>query len=696
MKKKVLFYLCLFVFLPIFSYWRWVSFASFVNGDWRFFFKESLISNFYPSIWTTGFGDINITLWRYPLDFISGIFGYLGSNSNVSEKFLYFWPIIFVAPIASFLLIKKITKSNLGGFIGSLIFSYNTYFLSIDTQGHELLTVAFSWAVFAILSFIYLLETKRKIFIPLTALLLFIVGSYDLRSLYVTAGALVLYAFYHQLIIEKKWLGSIIANVRNSFLTFFILALLNLYWILPFIAAKTLTSNAVLSREILAGSFYNLQNATALFYPFWTGAEPTWFFAQHIPFAFWLYPLLAIIGLIVGKKNKQVGFWGLLAIIGIFLTKQDAPPFAFVYTFLYSHLPGFDAFREASKFYFLIIISYAVLIGTFVAFSQKHFENKKYANYLMIFLIALLLLWNTVPLVSGWIGTMFIPTVVPNDSRNLNSYLDKQNSYSNMYLINGGYYWLLDTNKHAVIDGNVGALKNWADQASINLNYLDSGSDQQLESQKMLRFINSDIGRRMLSLGSFGYIAVSEEGNILTGSNADIWRNFGNSLKKVNYLKQVNIGTQDTLLFENKIQKPHIYLTLEKESVEKDVAYKAVDFKESSQSEYEVNIKNIDKPFYLNFSDNYNSNWNLYVGKFNWFNVLLNKQKVVSNKNHFQNVVGFNSFYVNPQKDCDKNLNCSFTLLFKPQTYLYLGLIISVLTLIGAVISGIFLYKKKL
>ncbi len=693
------------IILSSLVYHAWLSFSVFVNGDWRFFSKESLISFFFPNIWTNGFGDINITLWKYPSDIIGGVFGYLGFASNFSEKFLYLWPIIFVAPISSFLLVKKITKSNLAGFIGSLVFSYNTYFLSIDTQGHEPLTIAYSIAVFAILSFIYLLETKRKVFIPLTALLLFIVGSYDLRSLYVAAGAIVLYAFYHQLIIEKKWLVNLIANVLNSFLTFFVLGLLNLYWVLPFIAAKTLTSNAILSREILAGSFYNLQSATALFYPFWTGAEPTWFFVQKIPLAFWLYPLLAFIGLIVAKKNKQIGFFGLLAVIGIFLTKQDSPPFAIVYTFLYAHLPGFDAFREASKFYFLISISYAVLIGAFTSFIWEYLRNRKYLKYLLIFLITLLPLWNTVPLLTGTINTMFISKTVPSGLSSVNSYLNSQSNYSNVLWVNYNDYWVFSTDSHPVVNGSVGGLKSWASLASINLSSLDLDSNRQTDGQKLLKFINSNVGRRMLSLGSFGYIVVNKEKNDWTNYNSSVWSSLGNSLKSVDYLKQVDIKAQNTLLFSDEKYMPYIYLTFEKESITKDVIYRTVDFNEISPSEYNVSVKDINKPFYLNFSYNYNPSWNLYVGKLNWLNVLLNKRQTISGKNHFQNVVGFNSFYIDPTQVCkvekcavnkDGSYNLSLTLIFKPQAYLYAGLIISVITLFSTILAVLYFYKRKL
>lgn len=55
-------------------------------------------------------------------------------------------------------------------------------------------------------------------------------------------------------------------------------------------------------------------------------------------------------------------FFAVLALLGIFLSKQVAPPGGFVYKLLFDHFPGFSAFREASKFYVLIAMSYSVMI----------------------------------------------------------------------------------------------------------------------------------------------------------------------------------------------------------------------------------------------------------------------------------------------------------------------------------------------
>lgn len=62
----------------------------------------------------------------------------------------------------------------------------------------------------------------------------------------------------------------------------------------------------------------------------------------------------------------MVVFFALLSVIGILLGKQVSEPWGNLYYFLYDHLPGFNAFREASKFYILVVLGYAVGIGALV------------------------------------------------------------------------------------------------------------------------------------------------------------------------------------------------------------------------------------------------------------------------------------------------------------------------------------------
>ena len=172
-------------------------------------------------------------------------------------------------------------------------------------------------------------------------------------------------------------------------------------------------------------------------------------------------------------------------------------------------------------------------------------------------------------------------------------------------------------------------------------------------------------------------------------------------MDKISWLHRINIGTKDLVLYENYGYRPHIYITNNQVTINDPQQYKSVYYNFINSGKYQVIVKNVKEPFYLNFSESYNTGWKVYLGNFNWVNVLLGKQNAISDKNHFQTDATLNAFLINPEQVCNvhkinnvykvgngcvKNADGSYdinmTLFFAPQAYLYLGLIISGTTLV--------------
>lgn len=686
--------LIIFLLLVIGSvvYRVWLSFSIFVYGDGMFFFKEALKDFIIPSAWGWQGGPL---LWHYPFSALYGVFGFLGFGTNIAEKFLIFWPIIFLGPIAGFLLVKKITGSNIAGFIGSLVFSYNTYFLSINTQSHILLPLSFIISTFAFLCFVYLLETKKNYLVPLSSILLFIVGFIDLRSFYVLSAVIFLYATYYQVFIEKNWKHNLKKNVSLFLYVYLTLFLLNLYWLIPSILTKSLTSNEYLSRTIFGSQFYNLQSSLAFFYPYWTGKEPTWLYVQKIPIYFWLYPILAFAGLTMAKMNRKIIFFGILALVGVFLTKQEASPFGAVYMFLFTHVPGFSAFREASKFDYLIVLSYSVLIGFFADFIWSYFKNKK-LKYLFVFFIAFLLLWNTKPLITGEIRTMFVPINTPSDFVKLKNYILPDPNYSKVLGLSLNGKYVFSTYAHPEYDLLYSLAHFWGAETVT----YDFENKTQAEGEKLMEYLSTDEARRLLSASSVEFVPVFIKDD---PSHQSIRRDLGKEgsyfekeMDKISYLRKIDLKMKNVILYKALDFKSHLYLTTEKETLKNDIPYKQVSSKMISPSEYNFQIKNLIDPIYLNFTELYDPSWRIHIGQFKWWEVLYKKEYFISDGIHSQNALRFNQFYLDPKEICS-TIPCSFeaTLYAKPQSYLYLGLIISSVTLIGVFVAIIYLFKKR-
>jgi hypothetical protein len=133
-------------------------------------------------------------------------------------------------------------------------------------------------------------------------------------------------------------------------------------------------------------------------------------------------------------------------------------------------------------------------------------------------------------------------------------------------------------------------------------------------------------------------------------------------------------------------------LTKELETIYKNLSFTAIDWQSKNPTEYTLKLNNISQPVFLNFSEAYHPDWKLHLGNFNWFTILFNKNYFLPDSNHFKNDATLNSFYLDPAQICsgnkcernsDGSYNLELTLYFKPQSYFYLGLIISGVTLFG-------------
>ena len=215
--QKRNFYLILVLILSVVIYHIWFTFGVFQNSDWWFFFSAKLKELTFYSTWTADikFGSASLTLWHYPILLLYSVFGHLGFNSNIADFFVIFLPTIIVLPTSGFLLAKKVTKSNIGAFIGAIVFSFNTYLLTIETQGHNMIVVAFAWSGLATLFFLSAIEKQSKKDYILTAVMLSLSTFYDFRICYITIFALFFYTLYYSYFIAPKNKKFFYLSIKN-------------------------------------------------------------------------------------------------------------------------------------------------------------------------------------------------------------------------------------------------------------------------------------------------------------------------------------------------------------------------------------------------------------------------------------------------------------------------------------------------
>jgi hypothetical protein len=565
-------FVILLIIINIIVFFRWLTFDIFTYADWTFHSSEGLLSLFLPSLWFSGveLGEVYLLLWRAPMNLLFYFFGAVGMDSGIADKLIVFWPSVLVGSIGSFYFCRYFTKNKISAFAGSIIFSFNTYFLAIQTQGHNLLVVAAAFAVVAFLSYSWSLYRQRLYFFAATAILMFVVGSYDFRTFYMLLWMLFFYFIFFLVARPAKvrWKEFIIGHLFLGMC----IVLLSLYWILPILMVGNLTENEVLERPLFGNNFWNLEAAINIFHPFWNGSVPEWFTVQEVPLYMWLIPITALLGFLVNFRNKHAYFFAFLSLVGILLSKQVDQPFTELYPWLNKNMPGFGAFREGSKFYLFTITGYMVLIGMFLdwlSVQAKSYSGGKHqldrhqlkdywhiffesARLFLLFTIIAIFGWNALPVMTGEIGTLFTPKEMPQDYTILKDFIFNQEGVFNILTVPSHSKWQLFISEKSRVRPLSLLNDTWSNVFAENTG--------DLPEEKIIGLFSKEYSRDLLSTANIKYVIVPtgdpySDRLFFRGygieRNMDIRQYYIDELDDINFLKKVDIGTKDLVIYEN-------------------------------------------------------------------------------------------------------------------------------------------------
>ena len=205
------------------------------------------------------------------------------------------------------------------------------------------------------------------------------------------------------------------------------------------------------------------------------------------------------------------------------------------------------------------------------------------------------------------------------------------------------------------------------------------------EQDLVIHLLERDISKSLLDATSIKYVVVPLQD---VENDDDFFAYYGNrqayidALDKLNYLKEINIGTSNIKIYENQSFNPLISLT------NGGTPYRKIDYFQISPTEYRVNLNNFFPDDKIVFSEKFHPDWKIRVGDFNWTSSLLSKKYFYPDQQHSQNQFGLNEFQLNSEVI---NKNTKLTIYFAPQANLNLGLIVSMSTLMISIVIIIIL-----
>ncbi len=375
-----------------------------IGGDWSFFWPGNL-SNFWglPQAWdsilNTGIGTPALQLlWiNSYLNFTSN-FSRLGFSWNTISIIFWFLPILIIGFLSAIYLFRYVFPQQKSlSWLAGFIYIFNSYFLLIFSGGQMGVTFGYSLLPFVLLRFFTLLDSLDLFNAILFAISFSLLLLFDIRFAYI---AILLCLFFlltdgRKLFLSKKFfLYMVISGL--------IIILIHSFWILPVILFP-MPIGAIggdLLKEAKFFSFGNFSNGISLLHPNWP--ENIFGKVYFLKPEFLIVPIIAFSSLLF--KQKQSKDWVLkfafIALVGIFLAKGVNDPFGSVYSWSLIHVPGFLLFRDPTKFFVLISISYALLIPfTIASFCQKYKFSSFLAKFVvLVFIIVWLITLRQFPL----------------------------------------------------------------------------------------------------------------------------------------------------------------------------------------------------------------------------------------------------------------------------------------------------------
>jgi hypothetical protein len=551
LKNRYVVLFALILGISIYHFWFFNK-GILVQGDWNYYthITQSQLLRLLPGWTSNGLGQVNASASFYPLDLLWGSSSHL-FNFAVSERLIFMFPSVIVAILGSYGFLYELFKNKTAALLASLLFCYNGYFMILRTGD---LTIAVATAFSPLILYVYLLllNQKRNYLVIIIAILSFIQSFFDFRIFLITALIVAAILIFHMVFEHRS------DKLKVSILTVKALAvfmLLSLYWIIGLAKTGEIASNSAFDNSLFGSQYYNIFHALSFTHPFWSIKGPTIFTAQPVALYFWIIPVLAILGLYFYRNNWKVILFSGIALVGVLLTKQSGVPFSQLYEWLFEHVPGFNAFREASKFYTFTAVGYSVLVAALLSYLHNSVSKPMLLlRYCSILALSFIFLINVSPLFDGKGSSLYVDRHMPADYSLTNKFFNSQKGFFRTAWVPQTSWWNTYTLQQPMIDVGSTLSGTWQTVLENPQPSLSVTSYNQIVDD-----LEKPYAQNVFDLSSVRYVVIPLRDS---GNDEDFFKNtdrqfFIDSLDDIKWLKRINIGTKNVIVYAVKGTKPY-------------------------------------------------------------------------------------------------------------------------------------------
>lgn len=611
MKKNNFFFLTIIVFFAVLIFRNIFLLRFLAAGDYTPL-NSQVISSFLSSSFygwntslNTGYSVVSF-INHSPFNFIIGIISTIIPDYNLLERVVWWLPFFIISIFSILKLFTFIFPRNVYFYLIFPLFLLNTYILMILGGGQvEGIGLAYSLSPYILFKFFQIIEDGEASFkqIVLMGLLLTLEVMFDPRITYVLVILMGIYVLMYTFLFKRFEYKNILKISLGSSVIVF---LLHAFWIIPsLVIHKNPVAQFGQAYTSTAGvkflSFATFENAMGLLHPNWP--ENIFGKISFMRPEFLLLPLIffSILCFVkISKTEKRNNFYIcyflLTALLGIFLVKGATDPFGNVYLWMFDHIPGFIMFRDPTKWFLLIILSYTILIPLSIEEISKTFKNK--FNFLNNFLIQfifssitlLLFFLLILPSLESLTG-IFAFKSFPSEYSQLNTFLTTDKSFSRVLWIPSKQRYGQASNLHPAI-------------SAYDFYHVTSIAS-------VFSYLKQKNALEILSTAGVKYIIIPADPDgelFITDRKYDntLYANSVTNLSQIHGLEKTAKFNKN-VVFQTALHSDHIALL-------NSTFPSAIAYIQKSPTEYTINVHNITIKDTMIFSESYDSNWVLMDG----------------------------------------------------------------------------------
>ena len=348
----------------------------------------------------------------------------LASLLNVEVASRLFFPLIFV--IAGFSM-YFLSRYLVGGFIPCLvsviIYIYNPWIINRVLSGHSFLL--FAYALTPLMLTLYFKGVDRKSLKPalLSSFLLALIISISYHLAYIIIPIILIYPIFRVRLGRVRDVLSLYGLVALIIMSSM---LLNSYWTTTFpMVLNTLGGTNIVDVENLSIES-NIVNVLRLHGYFWNGwwnvfksglpklIVDLWWFTSFLPFT------LSILAIAFSRGSKIKLLTFMLIVYSVLAVGLNWP-FSSLNRFLYENVPFYIIHRDPNKIVAALCLTYSML----AAYTTRWLLNLRWGR-IAVAIIAMLLLFNAWPLLTGNLYGYFELLDFPRDYLQVDQWLQDQ------------------------------------------------------------------------------------------------------------------------------------------------------------------------------------------------------------------------------------------------------------------------------